>query len=81
MGPYLKTSLNIEESLLKEAKKYAEKHGRTLGETITYWARLGCESLKAKHRQNAKAKPIPLDLGGGAKVDLTSRRDWLDELE
>jgi hypothetical protein len=37
--------------------------------------------MKSKQQLKPKSKPSPLDLGGGPKIELTSRNDWLDELE
>lgn len=76
----MKTSLNLEDELFQAAKKEAAKSGRTLSEVVSYWARLGRDSLKAA----AKARPKdfkPVDLGGPATVDLTNRRAWMEALD
>ena len=76
----MKTSLTIENSLFKAAQKESEKTGKTLSETISYWARVGRENLfKKKKKQAIKFKSV--DLGGPASIDLNSRRDWIDSLE
>ena len=74
----MKTSLNIEDSLFKAAQQTAQKYGRTLSDVISEWARVGKDTLTHK-----KTRPPfhPADLGGPAKVDLSSRRDWMDTLD
>jgi hypothetical protein len=53
-----------------------------MSELISYWARLGWENLQKK-KQAPKSKKTfkPLDLGGPCNIDLSSRRDWLDQLD
>ncbi len=76
----MKTSLILEDSLFREAKKEAERERKTLSEVISHWARLGRDVLK---RKKAGGRPAlkSVDLGGPASVDLNSRRDWIDTLE
>ena len=76
----MKTSLNIEGSLFQAAQKEAQKQGRTLSETISLWARIGRDTLVRKKRLT-KQPFHPADLGGNARIDLASRRDWMDTLD
>ena len=76
----MKTSLNIDDNLYREAKAEALRSGRSVSDVITAWAREG--RIAVSHR--AKQKPVkfsPADLGGPPKLDLSSRRDWLDTLD
>jgi hypothetical protein len=76
----MRTSLNIEDRLMEAAKREAEKNKQTISETITRWARYGYEALrKQKHQKTPRLRTV--DLGGPAKIDLNSRRDWLDQLD
>jgi len=75
----MKTSLIIEDSLFKAAKREAEKMGKTISETISLWARVGRETLLKRKKIQTSLKTV--NLGGPAKIDLSSRRDWMDELE
>jgi len=75
----MKTSLNIEDSLFKEAQKEAQKNRKTLSETISYWARIGRDTLR-KSKKEGQRRLKSVDLGGAARVDLNSRRDWMDKL-
>ena len=77
----MKTSLLIEDSLFREAKKEAEKQRRTLSEVISEWARLGRDVLKKARLKKGPGRLRSVDLGGSASVDLNSRRDWMDLLE
>jgi hypothetical protein len=76
----MRTSLNIEDRLMEAAKREAEKNKQTISETITRWARYGYEALRKQNRQKVP-RLRTVDLGGPAKVDLNSRRDWLDQLD
>lgn len=76
----MKTSLNIDPELFKAAKKEAARSGRTLSDVISNWAKLG----KLEFERKLGKKQITFqgaDLGGSSKVDLTSRKDWMDKLD
>lgn len=75
----MKTSLVIEDSLFKAARKEAQKQKKTLSEIISFWARIGRQML-SKHKTKANELKA-VDLGGPSSVDINSRRDWLDTLE
>ncbi|MBI1869565.1 MAG: hypothetical protein HYS07_00050 [Chlamydiae bacterium] len=76
----MKTSLIIEDRLFRAAQKEAHREGKTLSETISFWARVGWESLRrSKHHPRHPVKPV--DLGGPSSINLKSRRDWMDLLD
>ncbi|MBK5290435.1 MAG: hypothetical protein JJE04_01910 [Acidobacteriia bacterium] len=75
----MKTSLVIDDSLFRAAKAEAERTGKTISETISAWASAGRRSLKEEKRKKKRVLPV-LDLGQ-PRIDLTSRRDWLDLLD
>lgn len=76
----MKTSLVLDNQLFQAAQKEAQESGTTLSETVSRWARAGREALtKKKGRGTRKLKPA--NLGGSALIDLSSRRDWMDQLE
>lgn len=78
----MKTSLIIEDSLFEAAKKEAGRQNKNISEMIVMWARAGYKHLSHESKKtNRKKKLAPLDLGGPAKLDLTSRRDWMDLTE
>lgn len=72
----MKTSLTIEESLYRAARKEALRSGRSLSEIITSWAKEGLRSIQEKGKQK-KPELKSVDLGD-LNVDISSRRDWLD---
>lgn len=74
----MKTSLIIDDSVFAEAKKEAGKTGQSMSEIISQWAALGREVWRQKSKENPK-KFKPLDLGS-EKVDLTSRKEWMEDL-
>lgn len=75
----MKTSLNIENALFRAAQREAQRQGKTLSDTITFWARVGYDFLKkGKHARRKQVKT--LDLGGPSRLDLSSRKHWMDLL-
>jgi hypothetical protein len=76
----MKTSLDIPEALRQEAKIYAAKTGKGIGEVIVYWASLGKEVAKTARAQRTKRRFKPLDLGEPL-IDVTSRSAVYDALD
>jgi len=80
MLDFMKTSLNIEESLYKAARGEALRTGRPMSEIISRWAAAGRKAL-LKEVKGGKRTLNSVDLGGPSQIDLSSRRDWYDSLE
>ena len=76
----MKTSLTIEDSLFKAAQQESQRKNQTLSQTISYWARVGREALKLK-KKSAPRRFKAVDLGGTARIELSSRRHWMDTLD
>lgn len=76
----MKTSLVIDDRVFEEAKKEADKSGRTISEVISKWAQLGREVWK-QNQKNQKMKEFKAKDLGVPQVDLSSRKDWMEELE
>lgn len=74
----MKTSLNIDDSVYEDAKRAAMRHGKTLSETISEWARLGRNVERARKRRKPKLHSVDL---GPARVSFASRNTLLDELD
>lgn len=74
----MKTSLIIEDEIFESAKQEAMKSGKTLSEVISYWARKGRDVLKQNRKKKVEFKPV--DLGGDARIDLTKRGEWMEDL-
>lgn len=75
----MKTSLILDDRVFEEAKKEASKSGRSLSEVVSQWAALGREVWRQKKVKNTP-KFKPLDLGS-EKIDLTSRKEWMEDLD
>ena len=74
-----KTSLKISDTVFKDAKAQSLKTGKTMSEIISQWAMMGRQILK----QQSKAKVsrfMPVHLGK-SKIDLTTRKKWMSELD
>jgi len=77
----MKTSLILDDNLFKAAQREAVRTGQAISELISRWARVGKAHLEKEHRRRKKRSFAPVDLGGDARIDLTSRRDWMDQIE
>jgi hypothetical protein len=75
----MKTSLVIDDKVFQEAKKEADATGKTISEVISLWARVGREEwMKRKREKGKEFKPVNL---GEIQVDLSNRKNWMEELE
>ncbi|MBX9765962.1 MAG: hypothetical protein K2X47_01710 [Bdellovibrionales bacterium] len=75
----MKTSLIVDDRVFEEAKKEANKSGKSISEIISLWAALGRDLWRQRKALSVK-KYRPLDLGA-ERVDLTSRKEWMEDLE
>lgn len=75
----MKTSLNLDDNLFRAAQREALKTGKTMSELINHWASFGRKCLIDAPKKQKSFSPI--NLGGPTKIDLTSRRDWMDQLD
>ena len=76
----MKTSLVIDDRVFEEAKKEADKSGKTISEVISKWAQMGREAWK-QNQKTQKAKEFRAKDLGLPQVDLSNRKDWMEELE
>lgn len=75
----MKTSLILDDRVFEDAKKESHKTGRAISEIISSWASLGRDVWRQK--KGNTTKPFqPLNLGE-EKIDLTNRKDWMEELD
>ena len=74
----MKTSLIIDDSLYEDAKKVAQRTGRSISATISEWARIG----RKLERQRSRRKPAlaPVDLGRPL-MSIDSRDATTDALD
>ena len=78
----MRTTIRLDEAILKAAKRLALESGRTLGETVEDLLR---EAL-ARRRTSApppRARPLPVFRGNGLQpgVDLDDTAGLLDRME
>ncbi len=75
----MKTSLILDDRVFEDAKKESHKTGKAISEIISSWAAMGRDLWRQKKGQPSK-KFKPLNLGP-EKVDLTNRKDWMEDLD
>src|SRR5262245_36149238 len=66
---HMKTTLNIDDTVMAELKREAARQGRTMSELVESALRLMLRS----HRKQAKLVPLPTFHSGGALVDIADR--------
>ncbi|OGQ36635.1 MAG: hypothetical protein A3F16_00945 [Deltaproteobacteria bacterium RIFCSPHIGHO2_12_FULL_43_9] len=74
----MKTSLILDDRIFEDARNESVKTGRSLSEIISQWASLGRSLLKKKTRKPSNFKAADL---GSQKIDITNRKEWMEELE
>jgi Arc/MetJ family transcription regulator len=65
----MKTTLNIDDTVMAEVKREAARQGRTMSELVESALRL----LLRSQRKQEKLVPLPTFHGGGALVDIADR--------
>lgn len=75
----MKTSLNIEDRLFGLLQRESIRQKKTLGEILSEWARVGYEAL-GKQGKKGKRRLHGVNLGGEARIDINSRKEWMDLL-
>lgn len=66
---HMKTTLNIDDSVMKQLRQESARTGRTISELVESALRL---SLRRK-KPSPKLPPLPVLDSGGAKVDVADR--------
>lgn len=74
----MKTSLIIDDRVYEDAKKESTATGRSLSEVISQWAVLGRDVWRRQKSNVSTFKPISM---GEQKVDLSSRKEWMETLD
>lgn len=75
----MKTSLNIEDRLFGLLQRESIRQKKTLGEILSEWARVGYEAL-CKQGKKGKRRLRSVNLGGETRIDINSRKEWMDLL-
>jgi Ribbon-helix-helix protein, copG family len=69
MASHMKTTLNIDDTVMAELKREAARQGRTMSELVETALRL----LLRSQRRRAKTPVLPKFRSGGALVDIADR--------
>ncbi|MCK6553230.1 hypothetical protein L6Q96_01390 [Candidatus Binatia bacterium] len=73
----MKTTLNIDETVMAQLKRESVRQGRTMSELVETALRL----LFRSRPQNRKLPPLPVFHGGGARVDIADREALYQAME
>ena len=74
---HMKTTLNIDDTVMAELKREATRQGRTMSELVETALRLSFRS----QRKRPKIPPLPKLHGGGELVDIADRNALYDAME
>ncbi len=77
MVSHMKTTLNIDTSVMMQLKQEAARRGRTMGELVETALRL---FLRAR-REKVDVNPLPTFESGGHLVDIADREALYDAME
>ena len=77
MVSHMKTTLNIDDSVMAELKREAARQGRTMSELVETALRL----LLRAQRKRAELPPLPTFNSGGMRVDIADREALYDAMD
>lgn len=74
---HMKTTLNIDDTVMAQLKREAARQKRTMSELVEIALRLMLESRKNR----GKLAPLPTFKSGGARVDIADREALYQAME
>ena len=74
---HMKTTLNIDDSVMAQLKREAQRQGRTMSDLVETALR----TLFRAQRQRNDLAPLPTFHGGGALVDIANRDALYDAMD
>ena len=77
MASHMKTTLNIDDSVMAQLKREAARQGRTMSELVEAALR----GLFQSRRKKAALPPLPSFHSGGALVDIADREALCQAME
>jgi hypothetical protein len=77
VGHTVKTTLNIDDSVMERLRREAARQGRTMSELVESALRL----LFQMRRKRPELPPLPSFASGGALVDIASREKLYEAME
>ena len=75
---HMKTTLNIDATVMAELKREAARQGRTMSELVEMALRL---LLRSQHKRRGALPPLPKFDCGGTLVDISDRDALYDAME
>ena len=79
MVSHLKTTLNIDDTVMARLRRESVRQGRTMSELVEAALRLLFQAGKRKSK--AKLRPLPSFRSGGYLVDIADRNALYDAME
>ena len=76
---HLKTTLNIDDSVIMRLRQESARQGRTMSELVEAALRLLFQSARAKAKK--KLPPLPCRRSGGHLVDISDREALYEVME
>ncbi len=77
MVSHMKTTLNIDDTVMAELKRQAARQKRTMSELVEMALRMLFQSAKKRE----KISPLPIFRSGGALVDIADRNALYQAME
>jgi plasmid stability protein len=77
MVSHMKTTLNIDDTVMRHLKREAARQGRTMSELVESALRLMLQSRKSR----GELAPLPTFKGGGTLVDVADREALYQAME
>jgi toxin-antitoxin system PIN domain toxin len=74
---HMKTTLNIDDTVMAQLKREAARQGRTMSELVETALR----SLFQSRKKRADLPPLPTFNSGGARVDIADRHALYEAME
>lgn len=77
MVSHMKTTLNIDDTVMAQLKREAARQGRTMSELVETALR----QLLRSQRKRTKLPPLPTFNSGGMRVDIADRNALYDAMD
>ena len=72
---HMKTTLNIDETVMKQLREAAAKRGTTMSALVEAGIRRVLSPAPSTHKQDDALTPLPAWHSGGARVDISNREE------
>lgn len=72
---HMKTTLNIDETVMKQLREAAARRGTTMSALVEAGIRRVLSPAPSTHKQDDALPPLPTWHSGGARVDISNREE------